>query len=74
MVSPLSRKRFYWDKMAYKKQRGETHDRSSSSPDQGPGQVHDLPAPGPQGPGLFVGVCWRQGGAGRLVICSMDGR
>lgn len=65
MVLPLSRKRFYWGKIVPEKQRGETHDRSSSSPDLGPGQVHDLPAPGPQGPGLFVGVCWRQGGAGR---------
>ena len=24
----------------------------------------DLPAPGPQSPGLTVGICWRQGGTG----------
>lgn len=40
-------------------------DRSSSSLDLGQGQVHDLPAPGPQDPGPFVGVRGRQGGAGR---------
>ena len=40
-------------------------DRSSSSSDLEQGQIHDLPAPGPQSPGPFVGVRGRQGGAGR---------
>lgn len=40
-------------------------DWSNGSLNLGQGQVHDLPAPGPQGLGTSMGVCGRQGGAGR---------
>ena len=51
--------------MEVRKRGDDADDRSSSSPDLRQGQIHDLPAPGPQGPGPFVGVRGRQGGAGR---------
>ena len=42
-----------------------SHDRSCRSPYLGGREVHDLPAAGAQGSGVAVGVCRRQGRAGR---------